>query len=99
MSDGMGREFAYLSSHATNRYFIPNWGIQWHDEIIPIEVKAENCVSGRSLTVYNEKYNPRRRIRFSFLNLQYNNGLLNCPSPIADWFPKLLKAIEDLAGC
>ena len=26
MSDSMGREFAYLSSHATNRYFIPNWG-------------------------------------------------------------------------
>ena len=23
----MGREPAYLSSHATNRYFIPNWGI------------------------------------------------------------------------
>lgn len=27
MPDGIGREFAYLSSHATNRYFIPNWGI------------------------------------------------------------------------
>ena len=27
MSDGMGREFTYLSSHATNRYFIPNWCI------------------------------------------------------------------------
>ena len=26
MSDGMGRELAYLSSHATNRFFIPNWG-------------------------------------------------------------------------
>ena len=26
MSDGMRRELAYLSSHATNRYFIPNWG-------------------------------------------------------------------------
>ncbi len=26
MSDGMGREFTYLSSHATNRYIIPNWG-------------------------------------------------------------------------
>jgi len=26
MFDGMGREFTYLSSHATNRYFIPNWG-------------------------------------------------------------------------
>ena len=28
MSDGMGREFTYLSSHATNRYFIPNWGYE-----------------------------------------------------------------------
>ena len=26
MSDGMRRELVYLSSHATNRYFIPNWG-------------------------------------------------------------------------
>ena len=25
----MGRESAYLSSHATNRYFIPNWGIKF----------------------------------------------------------------------
>ena len=30
MSDGMGRELAYLSSHATNRYFIPNWGKYAH---------------------------------------------------------------------
>ena len=30
MSDGMGRELAYLSSHATNRYFIPNWGILYN---------------------------------------------------------------------
>ena len=30
MSDGMGREFTYLSSHATNRYFIPNWGQNWN---------------------------------------------------------------------
>ena len=26
MSDGMRKELVYLSSHATNRYFIPNWG-------------------------------------------------------------------------
>ena len=31
MSDGMRRELAYLSLHATNRYFIPNWG----SEILP----------------------------------------------------------------
>ena len=27
MSDGMRRKLVYLSSYATNRYFIPNWGI------------------------------------------------------------------------
>lgn len=61
--------------------------VQWNDEVIPIEVKAENCVSGRSISVYNEKYNPKNRIRFSFLNLQYNCGLLSCPAPLAAWFP------------
>ena len=65
--------------------------IQWNDEVIPIEVKAENCVSGRSLSVYNERYAPKHRVRFSFLNLQYNCGLLSCPSPIADWLPTLLE--------
>lgn len=49
-----------------------------------------NCVSGRSLSVYNERYHPQERIRFSFLNLQYNEGLLSCPSPLADWFYRLL---------
>lgn len=65
--------------------------IQWNDEIIPIEVKAENCVSGRSLSVYKERYAPKHRIRFSFLNLQYNCGMLSCPSPMADWLPSLLE--------
>ena len=64
--------------------------IQWGEEIIPIEVKAENCISGRSLSIYAEKYHPRARIRFSFLNLQYNEGLLSCPSPLADWFSRFL---------
>ena len=35
MSDGMGREFTYLSSHATNRYFIPNWGKLYQREDQP----------------------------------------------------------------
>lgn len=62
--------------------------VQWKNEIIPIEVKAENCISGRSLSVYNDKYHPLNRIRFSFLNLQSNSGLLSCPAPLAEWFWK-----------
>lgn len=64
--------------------------IQHEAKIIPVEVKAENCISGRSLSVYNEKYHPERRIRFSSLNLQKNEGLLSCPAPLAEWYNKFL---------
>lgn len=64
--------------------------IQWGENIIPVEVKAENCINGRSLSVYTERYKPTKRIRFSFLNLQYNQGLLSCPTPMADWFHHFL---------
>lgn len=59
--------------------------MQREEEIIPIEVKAENTITGRSLSVYNDKYHPQHRVRFSFLNLQCNGGLLSCPSPLAEW--------------
>lgn len=69
--------------------------IQWGENIIPIEVKAENCINGRSLSVYTEHYKPTKRIRFSFLNLQYNQGLLSCPTPMADWFYRFLPEVQE----
>lgn len=69
--------------------------IQWSENIIPIEVKAENCINGRSLSVYTERYKPTKRIRFSFLNLQYNQGLLSCPTPMADWFYRFLPEVQE----
>ena len=68
--------------------------IQWDDEIIPIEVKAEDNISGSSLSVYNKKYEPRHRIRFSMLNLQFNGGLLSSPAPLASWFDKLMTLVK-----
>jgi predicted AAA+ superfamily ATPase len=62
--------------------------IQWGDEIIPIEVKAEENISGSSLSVYTKKYLPHYRMRFSMLNLQYNEGLLSSPAPLAGWIDK-----------
>ena len=67
--------------------------IQWDDEIIPIEVKAEDNISGNSLSVYTKNYAPRYRMRFSMLNLQYNCGLLSCPAPLAGWLDKWMKLI------
>ena len=67
--------------------------IQWDDEIIPIEVKAEDNISGSSLSVYTKKYLPHYRMRFSMLNLQYNGGLLSSPAPLAGWLNKWMSLL------
>lgn len=54
-------------------------------DIVPIEVKAAGCVGGKSLTIYNEKFNPPIRIRFSANNLQKNGNLISCPLYLSDW--------------
>ena len=59
-------------------------------DIIPVEVKAENCVSGRSITVYEDKYHPSIRLRVSMLNLQMSGNLLSCPAPLFDWVTSLI---------
>lgn len=67
--------------------------LQWGEDIVPVEVKAEDNISGNSLSEYNKKYSPKYRIRFSMLNLQYNGGLLSSPSPLAAWLDKLFKML------
>ena len=67
--------------------------LQWGEDIMPIEVKAENNISGNSLSEYNKKFKPRLRLRFSMLNLQYNEGLLSSPSPLAGWLGRLLELV------
>lgn len=69
--------------------------IQWDDKIIPVEVKAEENISGNSLSEYNKKYAPPYRMRFSMLNLQYNSGLLSSPSPLAGWIDKWMPMINN----
>ena len=69
--------------------------IQWDDEIIPIEVKAEDNITGSSLSVYNKTYSPNYRMRFSMLNLQYNCGLLSSPSALAGWLDKWMLLVRE----
>ena len=68
--------------------------IQWDDEIIPIEVKAEENITGSSLSVYNKTYSPHYRMRFSMLNLQFNEGLLSSPAPLASWLNKWMSLLK-----
>ncbi len=62
--------------------------IQYKTEIIPIEVKSAQNVAGKSLSVYNELYSPKLRIRYSLNNLKMDGNLLNIPIFLADWTKK-----------
>lgn len=68
--------------------------VQRDEYIVPIEVKSEECISGRSLSEYNKRYAPKLRFRFSMLNLQYNAGMLSCPAPLAAWLDKLFLLLD-----
>jgi predicted AAA+ superfamily ATPase len=64
--------------------------IQAKNEIIPIEVKADENVHSKSLTIYNNLYQPPVRIRYSLKNLRKDDGLLNIPLFMIDYTGKLL---------
>ncbi len=82
----------YWTSNATAEV---EFLLQWGEYIIPVEVKAEGNINGNSLSVYNSTYNPVYRIRCSMLNLQFNAGLLSCPSPLIGWLDKLFMLLKN----
>ena len=47
--------------------------------IVPIETKAGINVKAQSLKVYMKEYKPKFAIRYSLLNLKYDNNILNIP--------------------
>lgn len=63
-------------------------------EIIPIEVKAEDNISGKSFAEYNKKYEPRLRLRFSLKNVKRNGNLLNLPLFLCDWLKEVLSQVD-----
>ena len=81
MSDGMGRELAYLSSHATNRYFIPNWGRikTFVFKFISVPAKWIKTSRRHVLNIYsdNNAYAlfPLKRVVYRFMRIQFTNTL------------------------
>jgi len=67
--------------------------IQRENDILPVEVKAEDNVESRSLKLYKEKYSDkvRLRVRFSLNNLKIDDDLLNIPLFMADQADRLIR--------
>ena len=72
-----------------NRYEI-DYLLQYKNEIIPIEVKSSENIKNTSLKVYNERYSPNTRIRFSMKNLQKDDNLINMPLFLIEYLEKFI---------
>ena len=61
-----------------------------NQQLVPIEVKAENNIRSRSLAVYLDKYKPSAAVRLSAKNAGAEPPLYSVPlylaSRLADWF-------------
>jgi predicted AAA+ superfamily ATPase len=68
--------------------------IQIGNDILPVEVKSDENVAGKSLTFYHKKYPSPVRLRYSTKNLDYNNGLLNIPLFMADHTKELIRIVN-----
>ncbi len=68
--------------------------VQWPQGVVPIEVKSERRLGGKSLAVYAEKFRPPLRVRLSMNNLQWRDGLLSCPLALSDWLTRLLRLTQ-----
>jgi len=77
----------YWSSGATAEV---DFTVQRGNDILPIEVKSDENVRGKSFTLYNQKYAPSIRVRFSLKNLKKDGNLLNIPLFLADHLDKYI---------
>jgi uncharacterized protein len=72
--------------------------IQYENEIIPVEVKSYENVTGKSLVFYNKQYHSPVRIRYSLKNLVFDEGLLNIPLFLSDYSKKLISMVYQQDG-
>lgn len=88
-----------LQYETTPRYWISsgiaeiNFLQQDNTNIIPMEVKAGKSISGKSLSVYLKKYEPKLAIRYSLQNLSIKDNILNIPLFMADWTKQLTQTL------
>lgn len=62
--------------------------------ILPIEVKSDTRISGKSFAEFDKRYSPKLRIRYSLKNLALDGNLLNIPLYLADWTKQIISGLH-----
>lgn len=83
-----GKNLHYWTSSGTAEL---DFIVEHRGEIIPVEVKSGAQTKAKSLSIYQQKYNPNIRVRVSELNLSLTDNLLNIPLFYADEITHLLE--------
>jgi predicted AAA+ superfamily ATPase len=78
LKSGYGGEVLYWSKDAGSSAEV-DFLVQLDDQIVPIEVKAEENLNSKSLKVYVEKYAPEYTIRTSMSDYRHEDWLINVP--------------------
>lgn len=63
--------------------------------LLPAEVKSGTRLSGKSLSVYINRFAPELALRYSMNNLKRDGGILNIPLFLSDWTEQLLKVAKE----
>lgn len=65
--------------------------LQYHNQIIPVEVKSGKSHNHISLTKFHEKYNNEISICFSLDNLKKDGNIVNIPLYLVEYLDQILK--------
>lgn len=70
--------------------------LQHGNMVIPVEVKSDTNIKGRSLIEYDKKYSPSLRLRYSMRNLSRDGNLINIPLFLTDRTTDFLNILQDV---
>ncbi len=89
---GLCRQFEGLPRYwrSGNRAEI-DFLIQHRNRIIPVEVKSDENIKSRSLSVYRQHFTPELSLRFSLRNLKKDEGFINLPLFMVDYATKFIE--------
>ena len=64
--------------------------VQYQNQVIPVEVKSDENIKSRSLSMYRKHFTPKLSLRFSLRNIQKDQGFINLPLFMVDYARKFI---------